>query len=49
MQILNGGDLKADVHIFDPNKKEIHKQLEATFIWYDIPEVKTEGSKINLF
>ena len=42
-KILDGGDLKADVRIYDPNKQEIHKQLEATFVWFDISEIKTEG------
>ena len=45
-KIVNGGDLKADIIIHDPNKQEIHKQLDSSATWFDLI-IKTEGKISN--
>ena len=41
--MLKGGDLKVDIRIRDPFKREVFIKSEITFTWYDNAENVLEG------
>ena len=42
-KVLKGGDLKVDIRIRDPFKREVFIKSEITFTWYDNAENVLEG------
>jgi hypothetical protein len=40
---MQGGDLKVDLIVYDPNEIELHRSPQATFAWYDNGDIKIPG------